>query len=280
MRSIALLILVLIAPDATFAWGAVGHKLVCGAAEDHLSKAGRQFVKKVGGYGKFLPGGNLSFPESCLWPDKVKYSTRKGSYEHHFLNIPATSNSIVLERDCASLSCLPVGIARSITYLGSPASGEREKGRQAAALRYLGHYIGDLHQPLHVSNGEDWGGNKIRVSWYSKKSNLHSIWDTNMIGKSGLTFPGSTALIAKRELDPGAINIPAWFEESFMLARSRAYRHPDGSRVKNGDELDDIYFDANKKLVIDQIALSAQRLALVINAIAAGKPPNVLGLSW
>jgi hypothetical protein len=280
MRYLALLTLLLIAPQAALAWGAVGHQLVCGAAEEHLSKAGRQFVKEVSGNGKFLAGGKLPFPQSCLWPDKVKYSTRKDTYEHHFLNIPATSNSINLKRDCASLSCLPVGIQRSITYLGSPAAGEREKGRQAAALRYLGHYLGDLHQPLHVSHAEDWGGNKIKVSWYSKKSNLHSVWDTNLIDKSGLTFPGSTGMIAKREVNPGAINIPGWFEDSYRLTRSRAYRHPDGSKVKSGDKLGYIYFQANKELVTDQIALSAQRLALVINAIAAGKLPSALGLNW
>ena len=278
--SVLILMSLLATPGTTLAWGSIGHKLVCGAAENHLTKKGRQFVKKISEYGEFLKGGVLSFPESCLWPDKVKYSTRMDSYEHHFLNIPSASERINLERDCASLSCLPVGIQKSITYLSNPPKGEREKGRQAAALRFLGHYIGDLHQPLHVSNASDWGGNRIKVRWYSKKSNLHRVWDVNIVEKSGLRYPGSVAFITDFKTDPGAINIKRWFEDSYTLTNDRAYLHPDGVRIKNGDHLGEVYFNANKGLVIEQIALAAHRLALTINAIAAGNPPVVFGLSW
>lgn len=277
MRTIILLTVLLALPDDVYAWGQDGHKLVCAIAERHLTDEGKSFANRVNAQGEFLKDGVLSFPESCLWPDKVRYTTRKDSYEHHFINIPISANSVNLSRDCAALTCLPAGIQRSIVYLSSPVEGEREMGRQAAALRYLGHFIGDLHQPLHVI--DDWGGNKIKVTWFGKETNLHSVWDSGIVAKSGLSYPESLEFLSGVKVRPGTIDLVRWLNDSFHLVRNNAYRHPNGKVVSSGDKLAKAYLESNKPLVIEQLALAGQRLAAIINAIAIGKPPS-MPINW
>ncbi len=268
--SMVLLSMVLLTPLQVLAWGYEGHRLVCGIAESYLTEGGRSFLKDVNARGKHLKGGVLSFSESCLWPDEVKYSTRKDSYDFHFLNVNPEAENADLSRDCPGLSCLPVGIQRSLSYLQLAPSGKREEGRQAAALRYLGHYIGDLHQPLHISNRQDWGGNKIKVLWFGNETNLHSVWDSKIIGKVGLAYERSISFMLAKEIDPGEIDIMAWVDESLTTARHDAYRHVDGRMIKMGDSLEDQYFNKNKPIVIQQLVLAGRRLAMIINAIAAG----------
>ena len=136
--------------------------------------------------GQALKGGQVSFPESCLWPDDVKYSNQKGTYEQHFINVPDHALTVDLLRDCPALNCIATGIQKALTYLSRPAGSSREKARRAAALRFLGHFVGDLHQPLHVGNASDWGGNKITVSWEGKETNLHALWDYGMLESMGI----------------------------------------------------------------------------------------------
>ncbi|MFP6808604.1 MAG: S1/P1 nuclease [Pseudomonadales bacterium] len=260
------------------AWGGDGHQLVCSIAENNLSARGKSFLNRVVRQGESLKGGVMSFPESCLWPDKVKYSSRKDTYEHHFLNVPRASSTIDLSRDCPHLSCLPVGIQRSISYLVGEPGGERERGRQAAALRYLGHYIGDLHQPLHVSNKYDWGGNKIKVRWFGKNTNLHSVWDREIMAKINLTYPESLTFMLAQKASPGNLDVMRWMGDSLHLARENAYKRPNGKLIVNNDELGDAYFDTNKPVVIQQLLLAGHRLAMIINEIAAGRTISVIGL--
>ena len=56
------------------------------------------------------------------------------------------------------------------------------------ALKFLVHFIGDMHQPLHVGRGEDRGGNSIRVRWFGESRNLHSVWDSAIIASENLSF--------------------------------------------------------------------------------------------
>ncbi len=271
-----LLLATALLPPQVRAWGYEGHRLVCGIAESYLTTKGKSFLKKVSARGQYLKGGELSFPESCVWPDEVKYSSRKDTYDYHFLNVDPGALDVDLSRDCPGLSCLPVGIQRSLNYLQLTPGSKREKGRQAAALRYLGHYIGDLHQPLHISHQQDWGGNKIKVLWFGKETNLHSVWDSKILDRIGLNHPRSIGFMLAKEVDPGEIDIMRWVHESLVKARHDAYRHRDGSMIKMGDSLADQYFSTNKPIVIQQLVLAGRRLAMIINTIATGESVSFL----
>lgn len=280
LRFTTLLLIIFMAP-ATFAWGWEGHKLICGLAEQKLNLAGKNFVAQLLAEGADLKGGVVtSFVESCLWADDVKHAGRKSTYEHHFINVPDEARLIDLQRDCAALNCTAVGVQQALTYLSREPSGNREVARRAAALRFLGHYVGDLHQPMHVSNTSDWGGNKIKVRWYKKKSNLHGVWDYEMLDTMEMKYPKSLDYLATVNVDHSNPNILDWFNESLALARSHAYVNTDGTLVKMGDKLGRAYLDRNKPIVLDRIVLAAERLADLLNGIAIGEQPRVFLLKW
>jgi hypothetical protein len=267
-------------PSLAYGWGWEAHKLICAVAQTQLTPKATRMVDQYLAEGTELKGGVVPFPEACLWADDTKYSTRQDAYEHHFINVPDNAMTIDLARDCEAINCTIVGLQRALTYLTRETDGDRAIKRRAAALRYLGHYVGDLHQPMHVGNASDWGGNKIKINWYGEKTNLHAIWDYKMPeGKMRLTYPDSVAFLSSiKPLDNGN-PILAWFDESLALGRSHAYSDHQGKLIKSGQTLGDDYFNRNKPVVIERMTLAAKRLADLLNAVAAGNTPRVVILS-
>ena len=265
-------VLLILSPvDKASAWGADGHRLICAMAEAKLTPEAKSMLSETLRMGKFLDNNaDEDFPEACLWPDKVRHTTHKGSYEEHFINVPKSEDSVDLARDCAALNCVATAIQRNLVYLSRDAQGKREKARKAAALRFLAHFVGDLHQPLHVGNGEDWGGNKIRVNWYGKKANLHGIWDYEILKKAGITYPDSLEYLQEIKPEDSTGDVLAWIRTSFRLARNNAYKDTEGNLIASGDTLGDAYFERAKPIVMSQISLSSSRLAYLLNELAAG----------
>ena len=265
-------VLLILSPvDKASAWGADGHRLICAMAEAKLTPEAKSMLSEIMSMGKFLDNNaDEDFPEACLWPDKARHTTHKGSYEEHFINVPKSEDSVDLARDCAALNCVATAIQRNLVYLFRDAQGKREKARKAAALRFLAHFVGDLHQPLHVGNGEDWGGNKIRVNWYGKEANLHGIWDYEILKKAGITYPDSLEYLQEIKPEDSTSDVLAWIRTSFRLARNNAYKDTEGNLIASGDTLSDAYFERAKPIVMSQISLSSSRLSYLLNELAAG----------
>jgi hypothetical protein len=168
---------------------------------------------------------------------------------HHYVNLPTGSTAFDLDRDCAALDCAVVAIQRYARYIALPRSStsSRERERRVLALRFLGHFVGDLHQPLHVGFAEDLGGNRINVLWDTGPSNisknLHSVWDSEILRRAGLTSQTQDGPILNAEITQAELtqwrnfNIAQWAEEPFVLARTRAYAKHDGTSVMDGDLL-------------------------------------------
>jgi hypothetical protein len=219
----------------------------------------------------------MDFADSCTWPDTARYDDYKGTYENHFINIPREAAGIDFARDCAAMDCIAVGIQKNLVYLMRAASGSREKARLAAALRFLGHFVGDLHQPLHVSHAEDWGGNKIKVKWYGEDSNLHAVWDTGIMNHSDLRYPDGLSGLSTNSASVGSSNVLEWMRESFKLARSHAYPNVSGYPVRDGDELGDAYYKRSAPIVVRQLVKAATRLAYLLEGVAHNTlDPNIL----
>jgi hypothetical protein len=270
--SVCLAIIVSVCAAPVFAWGQTGHKLICAVAEKNFTPKAHAFVKEVLEYGEFLDNDSqMTFVEACLWADESRFTTHTGSYEQHFINIPAGANRVSLARDCAALDCIVVGIQRNLVYLKNPASGKREQARKAAALRFLGHFVGDLHQPLHVSHAEDWGGNKIKVSFRKKQTNLHGLWDTVLLEAAGLAYPDSVEWLASQQTDIGSRNVLEWMNESFRFAEKKAYLDTDGEPISMAAVISEDYFLRSKPIIQQRLLLSAHRLAYLINTLATGK---------
>jgi S1/P1 Nuclease len=161
-----LLVASVIATDA-YAWGDEGLKIVCEIAFTNVKPSTRTaIVELIRADGKFD-----TFSDSCIWPDHP----RKRAPEH-FVNLSRDATG--LTSDCGVASpCVVSAIAQDFGVLSDKTAPTAQR---AASLKFLGHWVGDVHQPLHVSFEDDRGGNEIRVTGECT-SNLHSAWDSCLV---------------------------------------------------------------------------------------------------
>ena len=280
----------LIAPVEARAWGEVGHEIICKLAYERLSEAGRSLV------GESRAEGGLDEPaefhETCIWPDKVRRSSYRGTRQYHFLNAPKAAPSIDLARDCDALDCVPVAVQRYAAIVArEPLDMDSARRERAEALRFLGHFVADLHQPLHIGHTEDLGGNRLRVTWFGddgsfvRPMQLHYVWDVRMPERAGYGSSDATATLGRRleKHDASAwmdFDLIGWAAESRAVGEVYAYRHADGSEVRTGDDLAQAYFDHAWGAAELQLMRAAVRLAYLIDAAADGSlPRNLVGLT-
>jgi hypothetical protein len=113
----------------------------------------------------------------AYWADQIR-PTRRDTARWHFVNIEPGAANYRAERDCREKDgegdCVIAAIARNIEDL--KASGER----QQMGLKFLIHFVADLHQPFHAVS-EARGGNEIRITFFGKSTNLHAVWDGDLI---------------------------------------------------------------------------------------------------
>jgi hypothetical protein len=234
-------------------------------------------------------GRAMTFQQGCIWADESREDTFKDTYEYHFINVADGSTSLDLDRDCRSLDCVVVAIQRMAQYVAATPSGRRERERRVLALRFLGHFVGDLHQPLHVGFKGDVGGNLIDVKWntgtMTVDRTLHSVWDSAILQRAGLTDQIEDGRALNMEVTAAEaaawanFDIVAWARESFDAARATAYTKPDGNPVQDNDTLSTPYFNAAQPVARQQLKRAGIRLAHLINAAAAGTlPVNMVSL--
>lgn len=272
----------LLLPGPTRAWSNEPHEIVCEIAWQRLSQAGRELVAEIR---RDATDDFPTFAQSCTWADGV----RKGrgphlsTYEYHFINVVDGASSLDIARDCPALDCVPAAVIRFASYLTLEPHGSRERQRRVWALRFLGHFVGDLHQPLHAGERGNIGGNDLDIRWFGSRSNLHSTWDGGIPRKAGLWNRTLGQQLAAGIVETEAqswedFNVGSWSSDAYLLAYEFAYRYADGSRVKEGDSLGQTYFDRAAPIVRKQLLKAGVRLAHLINSAADGTlsfPPLV-----
>ena len=234
-------------------WGATGHRTVGKIAEKHLSKKAKKAISKL------LDGHSLAF--FSTFADEIKSDNKFRKYSPwHYVNFnfdekynPATASK---------KGDLVQGINTCIKILKDPKASKEEK---AFHLKLLVHFIGDLHQPLHVGRAEDRGGNDIKVKWFNKSSNLHRVWDSEMIDSYNMSYTELASNAQKlskaqvKALQKG--NILDWVYESQALAK-KVY-----SSAKKGDKLFYRYSYLYLHTTREQLQKGGVRLAKVLNDI-------------
>jgi hypothetical protein len=268
----ALLLLTL--SSGVFAFDGVMHKLICSTAYELSEPKTKQFIDQVMLADKRVAKG-MSFAEGCNWPDEVRSTTHKSTNRFHFMNVPR-DKTFDHRRDCATLDCVTQAIQRYGLVLAKPDASSRDRKQ---ALLFLGHFVADIHQPLHVGNGEDWGGNKIKVFYQLddtvKRNNLHFVWDAIIPIKAGLEANNAQAelvenILLKQQADWKNCDVIAWAKESFLLARKNAYAFPDGQAVVNDSVLNQAYYDLGKSIIYQRVMMAAVRLAFILDKLAQG----------
>jgi hypothetical protein len=246
------------------AWGPVGHHIVALLAEPRLTPAARGQVEALLGKDGFVP--------ASTWADDI----RKGhpeTYNWHFVDIPIDKPTYQPNRDCPPTEkgdCVIAELVRAQRLLRDPAAATDVR---AEALKFVIHFVSDLHQPLHAIDNADRGGNDTRVLMADGRlSNLHAIWDSFLIQSRGLDEAGYAAMLRRdldqHPLDPGPIDFVKWAEEAHKVAADVIYNFPEfspGAPPKEPIRLGDAYFRRAAPAVDRQLELAAVRLAAVIN---------------
>ena len=214
------------------ALGVTGHRVVAEIAQRHLSaKAKKELIRLI---------GKESLAMWANWPDFIKSDTTH-TWEHasqwHYVNMPGNLNK---ETFIEQLK----GLQGENLYTQILAMQKQLKDRslplaqRQIALRFLVHLVGDLHQPLHVGREEDQGGNKITVYWFDKKTNLHSVWDQDLIDFQKYSYTEYATVLDIAGKDQVKIwqqtSLEDWFYESHVLANTVYQKSPAESKLGYG----------------------------------------------
>jgi hypothetical protein len=193
----ALLLLTWPAPSAR-AWGCKGHQTVALIAEKHLTPEALQMIQKLFGGSPIDPKlkrwcGNATgdlMVDASTWPDDVRNERNNGPW--HYIDIPRGKRKGSLDEYCGTEGCVTRAIEEQRAILKDKSA---DPLKRAEAIRYLIHFVGDMHQPLHAINNADNGGNCVPVKYLHHEPlpnplhperedfspNLHQIWDTEIV---------------------------------------------------------------------------------------------------
>jgi len=167
-----------------FGWGKTGHRVVGQIATKHLNGKAKREIKKILGV--------ESLAQGSTWPDFVKSDSdmRKKFSHWHYVN--AKKGVKLKDRKVNPKGDILFGIRHFVKILNRSKSSPQEK---LHALRYVVHFIGDIHQPLHTGFAEDRGANSVQLKWFGQDTNLHKVWDEDLIDMQQLSFTEYTAFV-------------------------------------------------------------------------------------
>jgi len=272
MRSAALL-LVLFATQC-LAWGQEGHKIVAQIASDRLSDDSTAYLNQL------LDGTQYNtLPDIAPLADDYDHSSSgRWSSACHYVNLPrdATNYDSSYCGKCCVVNAIGNYTKRLAKEQGpNPDVCQFGKRDEPCPLEFLTHYIGDVHQPLHVSYADDAGGNKVKVDFLGKSTNLHTVWDTLIIQKWLKDFSDASDYLEnlinsnseKVQKYAAITDVAAWADESFTVVQNNAYNF-------DGSDLDEDYFKTNLPIIQWRLIAAGVRLAATINSITATGSAN------
>ncbi|MFT5459717.1 MAG: hypothetical protein ACI9K2_006232 [Myxococcota bacterium] len=183
---------------AALAWGPTGHRTVGLIAERHIQRRTARALSRL------MPEESLA--RASTWPDHIRSDdamlwvaplppalaelAREHHKQWHYLN--ADPGQSLVDAQAAQPENLVVGLERFVA-LAADTTADPEARR--IAIRWIVHLVGDAHQPFHAGSAADWGGNKIAVTWFDRPSNLHRVWDEDLIAHTELSFTELAAFV-------------------------------------------------------------------------------------
>jgi len=264
-----------------YSWGLEGHQATAGVAMSLLNGQSQTSLNGI-----LASGDNLVSVSD--WADQIKSNPAwKWASALHYADIPDWACSFAMS-DCLNNICVVGAITNYSTILGV----SNDPDMQQVAVKFLTHFVGDVHQPLHVGFVGDLGGNKIEGTYDDSDFNLHSVWDTGIIEDRLADFNNDTSqwtayLVSQLTKvntsswsdcpssgvsgAPSVICPEHWANGSAQLACSNAYVDADGTtHLQSGFDLggyQDDYYNRNLPIIEEQIMKGGVRLAALFNQI-------------
>ncbi len=243
-------------PVNGWAWGPQGHRIIAQIAEERLKPEVWQAIQ-----GEF---SIKHLSDVANWADQIK-SKRKGTRPWHYCNIAEGEFTYLRERDCPQGECVTEKILKFTRRL---QDGQVKGRSRKEALMFLVHFVGDIHQPLHLGNEDDRGGNNIKVIVHGERTNLHAVWDHDLIRLNGKSLVKYASELSDevRQASARAWLIPdvvGWGNESRKLALRKGYP----LELNKRGELSRHYLEAGEQTVELQFKKAGVRLADLLNRI-------------
>lgn len=271
------------AATTAHAWSRLGHSLVGELAQRHLDpKARAEVATLLAGERDPTLGGVASWADDLRNSDPDRF---KATSRWHYINVKGGGCDFDLARDCPDGNCVVGAIEKQRAIL---ADRSQPLDTRRDALKFVVHFVGDAHQPMHAGNRTDSGGNGYQISLrtpiepeaYAKKNyvdgvmgtNLHSIWDYYILADEGLKLPAYANRLDRLPWPP----YPAptqqdlrplpWAKESCRLIDARGIYPP-------AHTMDSAYLDAMRPLAEQRVRQAAWRLARLLNETLGEQAP-------
>jgi hypothetical protein len=246
-------VLLLVPNPQAWAWGSEGHRIIADIAWDHLTATTLFNLKP------FL--GNNDLASISTWADDVR-SGHPETGPWHYVDIPAEAAGYD-PKYCPDDNCVVARIQIFARILGDR---QQTFAARSEALKYLVHFVGDLSQPMHAA-AEARGGNDTPVSFFGSAQcgeyacTLHGVWDAQMISHTGLREHRYAreleGMIDTDHLRAGATDPIAWANASLHLSKQ--------AWVAPHTDIGDAYYQRERPVVDQQLALAGLRLAQILN---------------
>ena len=175
--------------SASWGWGQTGHRITGEIAQSRINGKTAAEIELI--------LGKQGLAAMSTWPDEQRSNPQpfwqKDANPWHYVTLPGGKqpSELVSPTEGDALTALE-------RFAAVVRDRQKPRDERALALRFITHIIGDLHQPLHVGNGTDRGGNDVRVKWFGNQSNLHSVWDSGMIDGQKMSFTEYTHRLERR----------------------------------------------------------------------------------
>lgn len=238
------------------AYGGIGHDAFCQLAYDLTEPTTQARIDAlVQQHPDYQDFGTI-----CSWADHIKSETRwDWAKPHHYVNFPRSAAKVTAT-DCAQSGCILSAIQHHYDVL-------KHDRDDWVAFAFLVHFIGDLHQPMHVSFADDLGGNRAQLEYFGEPTNLHRLWDTDMLVQRGASERAEklaalrAGLQALAPMTVTAEQTLAWANESAAITR-RIY-----SDYRSGQKLAESYTEQWGPLLEQRMQQGAQRLAAILDGL-------------
>src|SRR4051794_823641 len=224
-RTVLLGIIFFYLPYKSMAWGMLGHRIVGEIADTYLTSKARAEIRQI--------LGTESIAMASNWPDFIKSDT---TYEYlnswHYIDFDSalsyTAMQSYLKRDTSA------DAYTKLNFLIKELKNKNlAKSKKLMYLRLLIHIAGDVHQPFHAARHGDMGGNEIKVSWFGAPSNIHRVWDQQLIDFQQLSYTEYTKAVnhisSTRKASLQKQPISKWLFDSYTISEQlhRDLRQPD-----------------------------------------------------
>lgn len=235
-------------------WGQTGHRTTAEIAQSYLSKDAKKEIEKL------LNGRSLAFVST--YADEIKSDSYYRKYSPwHYVNLPEGATAYVKD-EVNPKGDLLMALRKCVEVLKDKTAPKEEK---EFYLKLLVHFMGDLHQPLHAGRGEDKGGNDIQVRWFGEGSNLHRVWDSEMIDSYQMSYTEMASnnfkLTKLQHKSIASGSFEDWMYESKTLSE-KIY-----ASAEVGEKLGYRYMYDWFPVVGEQLQKGGIRLAQVLNEI-------------